>query len=95
MTQQEIKVEQKNKNSIQPLDIIYLSLALLFTVLTIRVKLYNLVDKEIIGARHKHPCIFNIINIVNSAIQGIAKKIVFMCWIIISLILLSMFFLAI
>ena len=82
---------KKTKDSITSLDIILLSLALLFTIFVIRAKLFNLVDKDIIGKDIMFLTLSIWFTLFIFQFVALRKTIVFLCWSIISMVLFGMF----
>ena len=81
----------KPKNSIATLDIVLLSLALLFTILVIRVAIYNLADKETIGKNVMFLTLSIWFTLFVFQFKALTKTTVFTCWTIISLVLFGIF----
>ena len=83
----------KTKNQFTFWDIFILALALIFTVLVIRVCLYKLVDIETMGENLLVLSISVSLTILGFQYKALRKKKVFFAWCILSLVLLLMFFL--
>ncbi|HRH48907.1 MAG TPA: hypothetical protein PLP23_09145 [Panacibacter sp.] len=80
------------KNSLAILDIFLLILALLFTIAVIGVINYNLVDKNAIGKNIMFLTLSIWFTLFIFQFKALRKKTTFICWTIIALILLAMFF---
>ena len=83
----------KTKNQFTFWDIFILALALIFTVLVIRVCLYKLVDIETMGENLLVLSISVSLTILGFQYKALRKKKLFFAWCILSLVLLLMFFL--
>ena len=83
----------KTKNQFTLWDIFILALALIFTVLVIRVCLYKLVDIETMGENLLVLSISVSLTILGFQYKALRKKKLFFAWCILSLVLLLMFFL--
>ena len=81
------------KNQFAFWDIFLLVLALIFTVLVIRICLYNLVDSETTGENLVLLSSSVSIVILGFQYKALRKRKVFFAWTILSLLLLFMFFL--